>query len=565
MRLNGYKANKTKSPPRVFFVAAFSSLLAALSQPSFFFQNGCALLAWIALTPLFIGIKAQKHSIRLALGLEFGLVYLIVSQYWLFSYHPAALFFAAFLFGLRFAILILLIGIALDRLGSFGPLSAAGLWALSEYLATRGFLGYEFGALAASQYRVPFLVHTASLYGIFGLSFFICLVNADFARLFEKAIDRTKKDLEPGLSRLSRLSAFTLGDAKLKIKLRREDFLPLLGGGLALAILIVAADLNPRSDKTIKIALIQPDIRVEQRGIDDYRQAIIRLRALTQEALEKKPDLIVWHETAIVPSINWHRTIRDNSALWSLLENIDSYMADLGVPIVFGNSLAELQTGPVSAGRIDRNAAILKFGRMENAYTKSKLVPFAETFPLGEKFPSLGAFVERITGPAWSAGKGPILLQLPPVDERPAIPFGTPICFEDGFGDYCAAFAKSGAGFLVVITNDAWARSLAAQNQHAALSAFRSSESGLALARAASTGTTAAFLPDGNILGELPAFTQGVLIVDIPWKASADAASTLYLSYGDYPVMLIGFASLFAVLIAWFFRRNGSRKTNPSH
>ncbi|MBL8966669.1 MAG: hypothetical protein JNG85_06640, partial [Spirochaetaceae bacterium] len=193
------------------------------------------------------------------------------------------------------------------------------------------------------------------------------------------------------------------------------------------------------------------------------------------------------------------------------------------------------------------------------AYTKTLLVPFAETFP-ADRLPRLGALARRLFGEGWTPGSGPTLLRLAtrgaPDEGAKSIPFGTPICFEDGFGEYCAGFARGGARFLAVLTSDAWARSASCQRQHLAASVFRAAETGLPLLRAAGTGATALVGPDGAILASLPPFTADFLLVDLDLP---EAAATPYLLLGDLPAGLAGLGALLALALSYAKGGGGSR------
>jgi apolipoprotein N-acyltransferase len=442
----------------------------------------------------------------------------------------------------QYALFLPFVGQMIRRLPRWGSLAAAVAWTGFEYLRTRGFLGFPFGLLGLSQFEVGALVRLGSITGIWGVSFLLAFSNAILARLLSLRIGGRRQEGREANGSTGRLRPLIPAIAIFSLCLACG-----LGFGLA------AAGTKPDSSGStgLRVALVQSGAPGAQRTPDDYRRALLRLEELTRAALGADPDLIVWPESAIVPSINWHLRVRDDPEVWPVVKEALDFMGSLAPPLLLGNALAEIApSGPSRSPREDKNAALLTSrGETIGSYGKTRLVPFAEHFPFGERVPALRDSIARAFGSRWAAGSGPSLLRLPS-----GVAIGTPICFEDGFGDYCAGFAREGARLLAVLTSDAWAMSASCQVQHLAQSVFRAAETGLPIVRAASSGQTAYIDGRGRIVSELEAFSPNVLVVDLSLR---DPSPTPYARAPD----AFGIACLAAALLAMASAIHGAWNT----
>jgi len=567
---------ETRTPPkgrrflRLVLAAAISALFAIASFPNPLVARGLGFLAWIALLPALACLAGSGIPSAAAAGATYGAVFALGSQYWLASYAAPALVLAALLSALQFALLFPLLSLALRKLKYTGPAVAAAIWVLFEYARSRGSLAFPFGALGLSQYGYPFLVGFAALGGVFLLSFLIVLANAGLSLWLSRSLAPSKGQADRAHRRSARGDlGMVLPSVLLFVTLFAVRFAagawpwrPEAGNSVGqpeAASTIGAAG----SRGSVRIALIQHS-HGKQRNAGEYRAAFEDLRSLTDEALARKPDLVIWPESAIVPSINWHLAMREDRELYDLAHDVDSYATALPCPLLFGNDLAEARPGADAAHlRIDRNAAILRHGPSTQAYAKTRLVPFAEEVPPSLADTGIGKYALELSSGGWARGEGPVLLDLGVQAGRAPdtrLSFGTPICFEDGFGDYCLGFARQGASFLAVLTSDSWAHSATCEYQHLAQSVFRSVETGLPVVRAASTGITALILPDGRIAGELKPFARASLVVDLPLRGPG---STPYGRLGDRATLLAGIAGILALCLALARERLAQR--NASH
>jgi len=110
------------------------------------------------------------------------------------------------------------------------------------------------------------------------------------------------------------------------------------------------------------------------------------------------------------------------------------------------------------------------------------------------------------------------------------IPFGTAVCYESVYGEYCTEYVRKGAQFLTVITNDAWWGDTPGYRQHFNYSRLRAIESGRWIARCGNTGISAIINPRGEYLNETPWWQQAALY----GKVGLETSLTPFVRYGDF-------------------------------
>lgn len=518
-----------------------SLILYTLAFPNPLVQKGIGFLGWVALAPLFAVVPEWKPRRAAGLGAAFGAALYALSNYWLWTYHPVALIIACSYAAFGLAILVPLLSLSLRTFPRTGFLAVPFLWLSYEFLRSRGFMGYPYGVLGYAFWRDPNMLGLASAGGVWLVS--LAALGANVAA--GRAIRLAAGSREPSeIRKVAAVMVVAVGIIVLS----------------SAAGALLRTEWIPRGH--LSAALVQPAFRERQRSIQDYRLMADRLIRLTEAARDADPDLIVWHETAIVPPLGWHLRFRPNRETLELAIRLDGYIRSLDIPLLFGNGRSE-PAGPDTRARKNWNSAFLFSGGRELArYDKMRLVPYSETFPLANTLPGIAAAIEAEVGQFWEAGKEITVFRLGDAG------FSAPICFEDSFGEHTRAMASAGADFLVVLTDDSWGRSAACQYYHLTQSALRAAELGIPIARAANTGATALLGPDGLLLAELDPFTEGVLQVDIPLQPES-YPGTIYRRIGDilgWTSLVAGSAWIAAVTVmtarsAWKQNRASDRET----
>jgi apolipoprotein N-acyltransferase len=159
-------------------------------------------------------------------------------------------------------------------------------------------------------------------------------------------------------------------------------------------------------------------------------------------------------------------------------------------------------------------------------YAKKHLVPFGEYSP-----PFFDWFY-------WLANI-PMSRQSPGAADQPPLDLSgrkiaVNICYEDLFGAELISSLPQ-AGLMLNLSNLAWYGDSFAQPQHLQIARARAMETGRPMLRSTNTGMTALVLPDGSVPAALPAFTRGVLEVEVP----AFKGLTPYARWGDVPALVL--------------------------
>jgi apolipoprotein N-acyltransferase len=514
-----------------------ASLFFALSFPSFASERGWFPLAYVALAPLFFVAHRCRWAAAPFYGLFFGTLSYVLFNYWLGRFHPLTLFVVPPIHAAYFLALLPALKLADAAFPVHGYAVQALLWICYErFVKTGGFLAYSYGNLGYSQWQFLPLVRTAALWGVWGVSAIVVFPSA----LLGSA-------LRDGL----RGFAANLRRRALPAAAWAAVFVAAVGYG-------VAAKVDFEGVRRWKVALVQHNMDPWKGGVRAYAAGLERLLRLSDAALAKNPDLdlVVWSETAFVPAIDWHTRYRPSGESYQLVRELREYLARQTVPFLIGNDDGQLaRTGTGDEVRVDYNAAILfDRGRIVDTYRKLHLVPFTEDFPFERALPGVAAWLRAADTHFWQKGDRWTVF------EAGGVRFAAPICFEDTFGYLGRGFFNRGAEVLVNITNDAWSFSVPGAMQHMTMAVFRAAEGRRAVVRAANAGITCLIDANGRVLDQLPAFTEDVLVGEVPLSTEG---TTLYRLWGDWlpPVCaaLAALAAAYAVVRSLLARRGNGR------
>ncbi len=461
------------------------ALLALLASALLFFSSpgGIALpqLAWLALAPLFWSLNNQPPRRAALLGLICGLAYYLPLLYWIvivlatYGQVPLpiavlalvflALYMSCYLAG--FAFLCAKTGPRLPLL-VFAP----ACWVALDLIRGLLFTGFPWLDLAYTQYNLPLLIQVADLAGHHGLTFLLVLANVLIFTIAASLVQR-KAASSPAL----------IGAAA---------FLLLMASGYSLWRMQTLPTVLAQAEQ-MEVAAIQGNIPQDQKWQPAFQRETVDtyLRLSNALYLTKKPQLIVWPETALpfYPYehplfLRLHSELTRPHQTYLLTGAPHREKTSLEGPLSYANSAFLLSPDGLVIGR----------------YDKQHLVPFGEYIPLrwllGFASPlveTLGAFSPGQTTPPLSCQNSRI---------------GVLICFESIFPEISRKQAEAGANLLVTITNDAWFGRSSAPWQHLAMGVFRAVETRKTLVRAANTGISAFIDPMGCIQGASPLFAE---------------------------------------------------------
>ena len=480
---------------RVILLSLLSGILLIPSFPNLNLE----FLAWFALVPLFYSVEGRSLGQSFKLGFLTGLVAFLGILYWIIvavhTYGNIPLILSGSILLLLVAYLSLFLGaftlltrFIQIRSGLQTILFTPVLWVTLEYLRSFLLTGFPWASLGYSQYlNLPF-IQMADLTGVYGPSAVILLVNATLYSVVHHGSRRTLPVREVVLTVAVLLGVLIYGYLKMGVVGRQ-------------------AIQNP----PLKIGLVQGNIDQSIKWDESFQKETLKIyEKLSYKVAEKKPDLIIWPETAAPFFFQEAREYQP--FILDIPKKTNSYL-------LFGAPSYKTRNGKVS----HYNSAYLASpsGEVAGKYDKIHLVPFGEYVPLKDLLFFIGSLGEGIGN--FKSGEEVVNFSLPQGK------FGVLICFEIIFPDLCRRFVKKGANFLVTLTNDAWFGRTSAPYQHFAMVAFRAVENRVFVARAANTGITGIIDPTGKILKKGAIFAEEAMSGTIRLSNQ----KTFYTLHGD--------------------------------
>jgi apolipoprotein N-acyltransferase len=371
-----------------------------------------------------------------------------------------------------------------------------------EILRGRLLTGFPWNFLGASQFKLLPLIQIASITGVYGVSFLIVWFSVSLG---------------------AALVFLSLGPT-VRGGLVREIILPLLAAAGVAAFGFQKLNVTPTQGAELKVALIQPSI--PQTLIWDERENDTRFEqtlAVSKKALEAKPDLIVWPESAMPPAKQEYF-----AAISQLITSHHVWMILCSDDV----ELEHLSSTKAKTNYFNSSFLFSPEGKYIAKYHKQRLVMFGEFVPLLDWLPFLQAFTPIEGG--FTPGRGPVPFEL----EKPRAKTSVLICFEDTFPHGARQHVTADTDFLLNLTSDAWFGHGAAQWQQAATSLFRAIENGVPLIRCTNDGVTCWIDAQGRLQqifkdasGSI--YGPGYMIANIPLRSSNPTAPTYYNQHGD--------------------------------
>jgi apolipoprotein N-acyltransferase len=448
-------------------------------------------LAWLALVPLLWGLNDIKPGEAFRRGVIFGIAHYLSLLYWLV---PTMVIYGHLPVYLAVAVLFLFASIL--SLVFIAPLSygfgLAGrtpgralilfplFWVGSEYLRSFLFTGFPWELLGYTQYRRLHLIQISDIFGVYGVSALIALVNSAFF-----------------LCTLSMAGKLWHG----KPVRRRFAF-----GGIGAACLLVGAawtygemrltqiDRLSAEAPKIQVAVVQGNIEQAQKWDPAFQRATLeKYLRLSLSTKPLSPDLIIWPESA-APFYFLAEIPPSRFLIQGIIET--------GTHFLIGAPAFEAR-GPAT-DYFNRAYLVGPSGEVLGSYDKAHLVPYGEYTPFKEYLPFLGKIVEHV-GDFMPGEKGKTLNLR---DHR----LGIQICYEIIFPALSRLMVRNGAELLITITNDAWYGRTAGPYQHFSLAVLRAVENRRSLARAANTGISCFVDPAGRVLDPTPLMEEAAVV-----------------------------------------------------
>lgn len=512
-----------------FILSVLSGLMMILVFP----KADQGWLAWIAMVPLLLALRKTDWRRGFATGFITGFVHSLGLMYWtvitMNVYGNLPLYqcvIVLILLAACMALFVAVFGLVLVRINPHPwqlPFLAPAVWVATEFLRATLFTGFPWELLGYSQYDHLWLIQWADLFGVYGISALVVMVNSVVVLGLLHWIDKPWRD-EPVSFNLMKRAAVTALAVMVTVTLY---------GALRLH----------RVDKTIaeadhtRVAVIQGNIDQAEKWDPSFQlHTTVKYKNLSIRATAEKPDLIVWPETATP-----FYFLQDPILSRMVIEGIK----EAGSDFIIGSPLAV--ANPDGKGYTYRNTAYLMSakGKVLGQYDKVRLVPFGEYVPLKRWLPFIKKMVAQV-GDFKSGQRGTTL-------PWKSHPIGMQICYEVIFPGLVRAMVDNGAQLLVNITNDAWFDRTSAAYQHFSMAVFRSVENRRALVRAANTGISGFISPSGRVMATTKLFVDDALVAKVPLMTG----STFYVRWGDWPAGL----AVLVLLGPWIIRELSAIRT----
>lgn len=529
-------------------LAALSGAVGCLS----FSHHALTPLVFLTFVPLLVAVSGASARRALVLGWLMGVVGFAGACPWVLptivrfervSTVAAVPFFAMFLAYYGLQIGLFAAGVAWFGTAPLGAPSAPAQqhsallfvpawWVVLEW----GFpkvIPWSFGdALTGSA----LLRQGADLAGAYGLSFVIMAVNG----LLAAALSRCGMPMRRRL-RLLGVAIGVVVSAALYGSVRLQEY----PNERPTEAVSAGNRFDDGLASRVTIAVVQGGL---QSGRDDVAAANVEAwntySSLSAKESVSGADLVVWPETVLRVYLRYDELYRHR--VFQIVERLDR-------PLLVGaldqpargagefNSAYLVEREEPNDDRSPARAAASaeQTGRMQ-VYHKRRLLPFGEYVPAVGWLPLLDRW--RTTG-QFIAGKSEPVVSAPmiglPAVTRPGAnggtrrtTFGPSICFEAVWPGAANHAVRSGAEFLINLTDDGWFGDGAGPYEHLQAARLRAVETRRWMVRASNSGVSAVIDPSGRIVASLPLGTIGVLRQRIEMRHEVSP----YVRLGNWPV-----------------------------
>lgn len=476
-------------PAAIFSISAFYFLLNAQTQKKrIFWLSWCYGFGYFLAGVYWIVISLLVDAEKFAWLIPFGLTLI-----------PGVLAIYFGLFGLCYQAFVK----KLELVETHEKILAFAIfWLIFEALRSFLFTGFPWNLIGYSWSFSDKMIQSASIFGIWGLSFFAVLISL-FPVLF-----------------------FKLEGKKLKpITIDRPDliFASTLFWMIVASLVFGNSHINNKKIPVLenqKLRLVQGNIKQDMKwdAQQKYKNFIKHVELTNSQDLSGI-SAVIWSETS-VPYV-----IDANS---ELLGKINAAIPENGV-LVTGGIRLKYEEDNNQIANVWNSIFALKKDQIIDSYDKHHLVPFGEYVPLQKYFP----FIDKITDGAvgFSEGLGPKTIK------TDGFSFSPLLCYEVIFTDKIIDKTNR-PDLLINLTNDAWFGNSTGPYQHFDMAKMRAVEYGISLARVANTGITAFFDPFGRVIKHINLNQEGIIDVNL----IKNLEPTIYSLYSFYPLMLLLFS-----------------------
>ena len=577
-----------------------TELLLPLLFPPFY----CFFLAPVALVPAVTCILRRPMNWRyLLLYYATGVLFFAINLYWLGPVTVAGMIALSFYVGLYFPLFAFGVHRLVLHLRLPATIAVPLVWTATEFMRASFFQGgFPWFILGHCLAPVPALIQAADLFGVWGLTFMITLLNGFVVDLLRLPLmqPRVPRQFNPALVRLC-VTTLVLIVATASYSIFRLNERTTTPGPL--------------------ICTIQGDISQSRKNDPNSSEDIWReYVSITLDAVQREPnlDLLVWPETMVPGLCNSEYLKASDADLHALaglsstepidenkidekrynedekyrsylfwrqiqlasrrrMESLTKFSTQRNVPMLLGIGALAPQGSFDDSLKQNRTVLVLPGREVVEEYSKVHLVPFGEFVPFRE-VRWLHDFLKWLIADApdndpgrrWTRfvlehPEGP-LTTLPGASPTPGgtkrWTFGTPICFEDTMpyparnmvspwsteAAMIADESRRKADFLVNVSNDGWFMSVEL-DQHLQACILRAVENRIPIVRSVNTGNSGFIDSCGRVVQLVrgsdgrSTHSKGFAIQ----RMEMDSRISLYTRLGDLFPIVCGILSTLAV------------------
>jgi len=448
-------------------------------------------MAYIAFVPLFL--KSYKASYKNTILLYFSSGVIIASGWWYSVVSYSILTFIQIL--LIMCLSFVCWGVISRRLydytyGSFwGIFVPILVWIGIERIHTSELIGVP-GNIGISQFSQPLLIQSASLFGVYAVSFLVLLVNYLITYLILK-FDQVRNSLAN--------------------KLALSTVLIIVFGNIIYGYSVL--ENKTKLDNKIKVAIVQPVIssdvyRNSWRNPDNRKFMKKTFDELTSKAVDTGVDMIFWPEGG-----NGYLNMR----IPELRQNLYSIAIDNNIDLIISSDDVD-----IDGNKYNSIFSISKKGKLIGRYDKVMLIPGAES--------------------SYTAGKS-----FHPIKTSHGL-LGPAICYESNFPSVLRNVSALGAEFLFASTSDAAFKKTSLALSHTNLSIFRAIENRKWTVHASNAGPSMVVSPKGLVKVRATLYKREIITAEI----SKNTYVSFYNSIGYLlPILLAFFVCLSMVMLVF--------------
>jgi len=383
---------------------------------------------------------------------------------------------------------------------------------VSEWLRGHVLSGFPWNAFGYALSEPLALAQTASLIGLWGMTFLTVAIFASPAAL----IDGSSRGRKPWIAPVAAIAVLVamgiFGAIRLSIEPTR------LVSNVRIRIMQPNLQQDVKFNYSAKAAVMQKYLTLSDRASGPQSTGV------------RDASILIWPESAFPFFLTREADAMAQIAALLLKETV----------LITGSVRAPDQPRNLPVTRAYNSIYVIDHdGNVLDVYDKLHLVPFGEYLPFQNWMERLG--FEQLTRIQGGFIPGTVRRTMAIPGAPRALPL---ICYEAIFPAGIVS-RDDRPGWIVNLTNDGWFGISTGPYQHLEQARMRAIEQGLPVVRAANSGISATIDPLGRFVARLGLGIEGVLDSPLP----APNPPTPYARLGDAPIaVIIAVALIFVVL-----------------